>query len=251
MKKYTVIDLFCGCGGFTSGLSRAGLDVLAGVDIWDKAVETYKQNNNHIGLQKDLKIFSPVNFTEETKIKNFDILVGGPPCFVAGTKILTETGYKNIEELNLDDNVLTHTGKFQKINNLQKKSYSDVLYKIKPAYHPHYTTCTKEHPFYVKKIGCEPEWMEAQALTKEHFYGMPISTSEIIPEFSFRKKINQTAFVDEHIKLDKLEQWFLMGYFLGDGWTLNVKRDDGRLKYKFYLIVNNKQENELIPIFRK
>ena len=39
-KTLNVIDLFCGCGGMSKGLTDAGLNVIAGIDIWDKAVES-------------------------------------------------------------------------------------------------------------------------------------------------------------------------------------------------------------------
>ena len=34
------IDLFCGCGGLTKGLVDAGLNVIAGIDIWNTAIES-------------------------------------------------------------------------------------------------------------------------------------------------------------------------------------------------------------------
>jgi len=34
----TFIDLFCGCGGFTLGVQRAGFDCLAAVDFNAEAV---------------------------------------------------------------------------------------------------------------------------------------------------------------------------------------------------------------------
>ena len=40
-KTLNVIDLFCGCGGMSKGLTDAGLNIIAGIDIWDKAVESY------------------------------------------------------------------------------------------------------------------------------------------------------------------------------------------------------------------
>ena len=46
-KKLNVIDLFCGCGGMSKGLTDAGLNVIAGIDIWDKAVESYNKNYHH------------------------------------------------------------------------------------------------------------------------------------------------------------------------------------------------------------
>ena len=45
-NKLNVIDLFCGCGGMSKGLSDAGLNIIAGIDSWDKAVESYNKNYN-------------------------------------------------------------------------------------------------------------------------------------------------------------------------------------------------------------
>ena len=35
-----VLDLFCGCGGMSKGLTDAGLNGIAGIGIWNKAVES-------------------------------------------------------------------------------------------------------------------------------------------------------------------------------------------------------------------
>ncbi len=32
VNKLKVLDLFCGCGGLSHGLSESGLDVIAGID---------------------------------------------------------------------------------------------------------------------------------------------------------------------------------------------------------------------------
>ena len=39
--RHTVLDLFCGAGGTSEGLVNAGLNVLAGIDIWDTAIESF------------------------------------------------------------------------------------------------------------------------------------------------------------------------------------------------------------------
>ena len=39
------IDLFCGIGGLTKGLSLAGIDVLAGFDIDESCQFAYEANN--------------------------------------------------------------------------------------------------------------------------------------------------------------------------------------------------------------
>jgi DNA (cytosine-5)-methyltransferase 1 len=81
-KTLNVIDLFCGCGGMSKGLTDAGLNVIAGIDIWDKAVESYNKNYHHKAYCADLTQLLPEKFNElyNKENKNVDILVGGPPC---------------------------------------------------------------------------------------------------------------------------------------------------------------------------
>ena len=75
-----VLDLFCGCGGMSKGLSDAGLDVIAGIDFWDEAINSYKKNFNHTAICADLTILLPEDFSKKYNIINIDIIVGGPPC---------------------------------------------------------------------------------------------------------------------------------------------------------------------------
>lgn len=77
-KKYKVVDLFCGCGGMTLGMEKAGYNVIAGFDNWKPAIDVYKANFKHPVIQLDL---SDVKSSVE-EISKFtpDIIVGGPPC---------------------------------------------------------------------------------------------------------------------------------------------------------------------------
>jgi DNA (cytosine-5)-methyltransferase 1 len=78
-----VLDLFCGCGGMSLGLEWAGLHVLAGVDIWPCAIQSYQHNHpDHLGLCEDLRMFSPQELEEKHGIRRgqVDVIVGGPPC---------------------------------------------------------------------------------------------------------------------------------------------------------------------------
>ena len=152
-NRLNVIDLFCGCGGMSKGLTDAGLNIIAGIDIWDKAINSYKQNYHHNAICEDLTKLPPEKFNTLYNRENItiDLIVGGPPCFISGTKVLTNTGYKNIEDVKLTDKLLTHKGIFQNICNLQKKTYNGNIYDIKLKYHGDLITCTEEHPFYVRE----------------------------------------------------------------------------------------------------
>ena len=75
MKKYSIVSLFSGCGGFDLGFIQAGFDVLWANDFFKEAFETYRKNlGNHIVLGDITKIHS------EDIPDNFDVLIGGFPC---------------------------------------------------------------------------------------------------------------------------------------------------------------------------
>lgn len=92
--RLKTLDLFCGAGGFSQGLSKVPeIEIVAGIDFWDRAIETYSQNQNHIGLCKDLTEFSPEDFSELTGIKKIDLIIAAPPCqsfSIAGTRKLDD-----------------------------------------------------------------------------------------------------------------------------------------------------------------
>ena len=95
LKSINVIDLFCGCGGMSKGLTDAGLNIIAGIDIWDKAINSYKKNFRHQAICDDLTKLPPEKFNEiynkENKI--VDLIVGGPPCqgfSIAGKRNTTD-----------------------------------------------------------------------------------------------------------------------------------------------------------------
>ena len=56
-----------------------------------------------------------------------DVIFAGFPCFVEGTHVLTDNGYKKIEDVVLTDRLLTHSGEFRDIVNLQRKRYSSNI----------------------------------------------------------------------------------------------------------------------------
>ncbi len=72
------IDLFCGVGGLSLGLQLSGIDILAGLDNWDQALNVYRLNHKHDVISCDL---SDTEATIKT-IGNYqvDIIAGGPPC---------------------------------------------------------------------------------------------------------------------------------------------------------------------------
>lgn len=78
----TAIDLFCGAGGFSSGLLQAGFDIVGAVDAWPVAVETYGLNFAHPVLNADVSELTAAMFWKRLGRDPvpIDLIVGGPPC---------------------------------------------------------------------------------------------------------------------------------------------------------------------------
>jgi len=81
-EKFTVVDLFCGAGGFSEGFKKAGFEILFGFDKCPQAIDTYRYNitkNSHFG---DIRDYPPKDLLEVAGVKRneIDIVIGGPPC---------------------------------------------------------------------------------------------------------------------------------------------------------------------------
>ena len=77
------IDLFCGCGGISAGLNKAGFRIIAGADIEPKYLDTFSHNfPDALSIKDDLAKLDPAEFMEKVGLKpgELDLLSGGPPC---------------------------------------------------------------------------------------------------------------------------------------------------------------------------
>lgn len=83
MRQLNVIDLFCGCGGFSKGFEEAGYNVRFGIDMWKDATVTYQHNfPNAAVLNEDITMINGKDILEIAKlgIEEVDVIIGGPPC---------------------------------------------------------------------------------------------------------------------------------------------------------------------------
>lgn len=79
MKRLTVIDLFCGAGGFSEGFRQAGFQIVQGVDNWRPAIDTFNYNFGLDCVARDLLDFErSVDMIES--LPDTDAIIGSPPC---------------------------------------------------------------------------------------------------------------------------------------------------------------------------
>jgi DNA (cytosine-5)-methyltransferase 1 len=78
-RKLTVIDFFCGGGGFSEGFRQQGFDVIMGIDHWQPAIDTFNYN-----FKKDLKVKNMLEFShsidEIEALPDTQVIIGSPPC---------------------------------------------------------------------------------------------------------------------------------------------------------------------------
>ena len=77
-KKLTIIDFFCGAGGFSEGFRQNGFKVIAGIDYWKPAIETFNFNFDLNNQAQDIQ--SLQNIEKINELPNTDIIIGSPPC---------------------------------------------------------------------------------------------------------------------------------------------------------------------------
>lgn len=77
-RRLTVIDFFCGAGGFSEGFRRAGFDIVMGVDNWKPAIETHNFNHDLSDVTKSVLDFE--NIEEIQNLPDTDVIIGSPPC---------------------------------------------------------------------------------------------------------------------------------------------------------------------------
>ena len=81
--KLTVIDFFCGAGGFSEGFRQQGMKVVMGLDNWKPAVETHNLNHGLNDESYDIASLWGNDSADTMKIDSLpdtDVIIGSPPC---------------------------------------------------------------------------------------------------------------------------------------------------------------------------
>lgn len=92
----TAIDLFCGAGGLTVGLKRAGFRVLVAVEVDPDLARTYQRNHPEVKvILRDIKDISGKEILKLAGVKKIDLVAGCPPC--QGFSKLTDKHHRDDE----------------------------------------------------------------------------------------------------------------------------------------------------------
>lgn len=144
-----------------------------------------------------------------------------PCCFSEDMLVRKKNDYKKISDLKIGDEVLTTDSSFQKITNISKVPYKGTMKEIKIFGNSRKISCTPNHPFLIKEKG----FIESKDIKNGDYVAIPINKIEEIPLFEEEIKIHGNNFKTKSLDFKKLDYWYLMGYFLGDGWLIDSKKE--------------------------
>ena len=219
------IDLFSGVGGFRSALEELGHECIAYSEIDKFAIKSYKAIYDTDG-EIELGNISEISDEDIAKLKNeVDVVVGGSPCFRAGTLISTRDGLKPIEDVKKGDEVLTHENRFRKVV-MPMITHADSIYKLRtmnsvPTY------VTEEHPFLV--VERTKKWKNGKYLYE---YSEPtwVKTKDLVKNKHFIKLGNSTNGINTS-NITEEEAW-LIGRYIADGYLMDSKRKDRKNSFR-------------------
>jgi hypothetical protein len=165
-----VIDSFAGGGGASLGIEQA-LGRPVDIAINHDALAVAMHMANHPGTrhyQQDIWSVKPL---EATKGRPVGLAWFSPDCFPAGTLVLTDSGYRAIETIEVGTNVLTHKGRWRPVTETNRAE--KPLIEIRGHGHPG-LRLSAEHPIYARRNARQyAEWMPAAALDRGWYWASP------------------------------------------------------------------------------
>ena len=185
----------------------------------------------------ELKAINRINQSSEECI-NCPIAKGCSYCFPAGTKIRIPSGYNNIENLQIGNEIIDKDGNIQIIENIitHKANKDELIYINAAGVLPLLTT--KNHPFLALPVvkrynnrpiySTEPQWIKAGDLRVTDRIGL------YVPKCG-DKDIDKTIA-------------YLIGRYLGDGYKTESKRK--KHPFLYYIVCGKHEKEQLLNKFK-
>lgn len=213
-----MIRVFTAFSGYDSqcmALDRLGIEYeLVG---WSEIDKYAIQAHDAIYPQWSDRNYGDISKIDWDSVPDFDLFTYSFPCGLSGTKVKTEIGYKNIEDVVCGDKVLTYKNRYCEVVRTMSRM-CPTYYKINAI------GCklklTAEHPLWVLRDGVE-QWIKVKDLTKND------KLSYCIPQGN------------EFLNISDKKLW-LLGRYVADGFI------NKHLYNSVLFAIGNKKEAEFL-----
>lgn len=225
-----ILELFGGIGAPRKALINLGINhkAIDYVEIDERRVRVY---NAMYAKHNKYSAQSVVGYNLKP-----DFLIHGSPCFTSDTLVLTDSGYKEMKDINVGDYVLDHNNRYSKVTDFLEQGQKEIWRINAMGFHELKTT--SNHKFYVRKKEYKwdktlkksarsfgtPQWVECKKLSKDHYMGVAINDKTEIPVWKgVEYTRGNSAYTKNTLDLRDEKFWYFCGRYLGDGWLRRRK----------------------------
>lgn len=166
-------------------------------------------------------------------------------CLVPGTKIYTDKGIVNIENVKEGDLVITHNGRFRPVNKVVTKNFNGLCTKLQLQGYINSTDNYKfvdNHELYIYRNN-RWQWIGCEDVCVGDVVGEPIVNRDMssdIPTMTICERVTSSGtYTKKSIKASPDVQR-LIGYFLGDG---SICERDSGIQFDFGIDEDNNVED--------
>jgi len=216
-----ILDCFAGTGR----IHELGRDDTVGVEIEPEWASMHERTICGDSTQLDT-LFNPGHFGTVATSPTY----ANRMCFEADTLVLTQLGYKPIDQIQTGDTVLTHRNRWRTVTGTNRHRASTVEVKGQIGWK---IRCTPDHRFFARSTWSNdrsiapvsgrfnpPKWIEAQDL--EHSYW---GTPNQPPAHA------QAPNLPVGIAIESVEAfWWFVGFWLGNGSGSERRHSKGTLR---------------------
>ena len=187
-----------------------------------------------------------------------DVLVHGSPCFTGDTLVLTkERGFVPISSIVPGENVLTHKNRYMPVRKSFENGEREIV-KVMTTNAAEIRT-TANHRFWVRKKEIaysasdkltrrrfsDPHWLAIEDMDpkERYFAGFAVNANSELPSWDGTVCTRgKTQYTKQDLNLQDEGFWYVIGRFLGDGWTRY--RNDRNGNISSVIICCGKDEKE-------
>lgn len=210
-----MVSTFSGCGGSCLGFKMAGYRVLWANEFVPAARDTYAANHPDTHLDaRDIRTVTAESIRSIVGDDEIDVFEGSPPCFAAGTPVVTKRGVVAIESVVVGDQVMTHKLTWRRVTQTMQREAPTIVVDDR-------IETTADHLFYARVKSkkswsmTDPEWVPASEVQS-----MLVSSPILFPASE------PVAAPDGFIYDESF--WYVVGRWIGDGWV-RLKSGDANI----------------------
>lgn len=177
-KEGIIFTSGCGISEIASAFFDGGDE--AGFQMLEHYLDMLGRDNFYLEMMMlDWKMQAPYNsFLIRAHEKYGLPMILSQDCFVKNTPVLTKNGFKNIEDIVVGDVVLSHKGKWRRVEVIGSRpiKLNEKVFRVKTRVGTYAYYATGDHEVYVgnrTETGWSKNWKKTESLTKEDYLLVP------------------------------------------------------------------------------